>query len=408
MKTLFLNHYLPFPLDNGGAIAHSNTIEALGSESDVHLIVITSSPDPKEKIEAAQDHFEKFCRKFTFHYDPTVRPSYSKLIIAWHYLTGRPHKGSWSAAQVESLRRLIQAEKIDVMWVGSPFTGKYFGATEGTTCKRVLVTQNVESEIIRQGIHQGGVIDRMRRRLMWRDVRKLEEHATAMADAVTAITDHDAAYFRKLKSAKDVFHLPFALPPEKQEPHLEGNTLEQDPDICFIGSMDWAPNEDAACFLIEAIMPLVWRRFPELNASIVGKNPGSRLRALTSDNVIVTGRVPSVQAYLDKAKLIVLPIREGSGIKIKLIEAMAAGKAVVTTAMGAQGTGLKHNYHAVLAETAQEIADAIVALMENQEKRQVMGMAAQQFILNNFSFSNCRQTVRRILEHLESKRMHNN
>jgi hypothetical protein len=125
LKTLFLNHYLPFPLDNGGAIAHSSMIEALGSESDVHLVVITSSPHPAEKIKAAQDHFKRFCRKFTFHYDPAVRPSYSKLIIAWHYLLGRPHKGGWSAAQVESLRRLIEAEKIDVMWVGSPFTGKY-------------------------------------------------------------------------------------------------------------------------------------------------------------------------------------------------------------------------------------------------------------------------------------------
>ena len=190
--------------------------------------------------------------------------------------------------------------------------------------------------------------------------------------------------------------------PGRNERTLFGrNTLGRDLDICFIGSMDWAPNEDAACFLVNEILPVVWRRQPDLKAFIVGKNPSEPVLALASDKVVVTGRVPSVSEYLARAKIIVSPMRKGSGIKIKLIQAMAAGKAIVTTRMGAQGTGLRHDDHALICDDPKDIANAIVALINDDEKRFELGAAAHRLVATHFSMQRCRGQVRQILKHLK-------
>jgi glycosyltransferase involved in cell wall biosynthesis len=371
----------------------------IAREAIVDFLILGKDKHPEEKLAAAREHYLRFCKSFTYRLTPFVRPSYQPVDIAWHYLTGMPHKGDWSPKCIPVLSEMASKCKTDIIWAGHTKAGKYLRVGRSLNCKKVLTTHNVESDLLKQRIRTGRSIERVRRWLHWRDVVNLEKQVVQQADVVTALTENDAKYYRTLKSEDHVFVLPFALPQQYLEKYekLEYPIIES--DICFIGTMDWPPNEDAACYLVNTIMPLIWKRNPEVNVYLVGKNPTPKIQKLASQQVTVTGRVKSVSAYLAGAKIVVAPMRLGSGIKIKVLEAMVAGKAMVTTSMGAQGAGIQHNIHALLADHPREFAESILFLLENEEKRSFLGNTARTYLLSEFEKG--RKVVKRILNHLE-------
>src|SRR5438270_5864397 len=115
-------------------------------------------------------------------------------------------------------------------------------------------------------------------------------------------------------------------PPSKANP----------PRIVFLGSMDWEPNIDAVSFFCRDIFPRIRAQFPSALFQIVGRNPHARVKQLASEAVEVTGTVPSVAEYLREASVIVVPLRAGGGTRLKIFEAMATGKAVISTMIGAE------------------------------------------------------------------------
>jgi glycosyltransferase involved in cell wall biosynthesis len=176
---------------------------------------------------------------------------------------------------------------------------------------------------------------------------------------------------------------------------------EEDGAICFVGNMSWPPNVRAARYLINEIMPLVWESNPDATCYIVGKNPPQEIADLRSTNVIVTGEVPSLQDYYRRAQVIVAPLREGSGIKVKVVEALACGKAVVTTSIGAAGLNGNGSGHLIVADSTASFVDAIVRLLKNREFREKTAAAARDFAKNRLSPANTERQVRAILERLE-------
>jgi glycosyltransferase involved in cell wall biosynthesis len=399
VNILFINHYLPFPLDNGGHIATSSMIEMIAKEADVDLLMLGKHHHSEEKLAAARDHYLSFCKSFTYQFTPYVRPSYQKSKIAWHYLTGIPHQGDWSPKCLDILAEIVSAGKTDIIWAGHTKAGKYLRVGQSLKCKTVLSTHNVESDILKQRIQKGRHLERLRRWMLWRDMTHLEKQAVEQADVVTALTADDAAYYRKLKSNRAVYVLPFTLSEQYLQKYESATETAVESDLCFIGTMDWPPNEDAVGYLINEIMPLVWMHHPDVKVSLVGKNPTPRVMKLASKRVLVTGRVKSVHDYLAGAKIVVAPIRLGSGIKIKVLEAMLAGKPVVTTSMGAQGTGLQDNTHALVADRPRDFAQAIRSLIENEGKRSLLGRSAKAYIRSEFKAG--QQIVNQILNQLD-------
>jgi glycosyltransferase involved in cell wall biosynthesis len=399
MNILFLNHYLPFPLDNGGHIANSSIIEMIAKKASVDLVILGKEIYPEENVAAARDHYLRFCRSFRYQYTPFVRPSYNIVNIVWHYLTGVPHRGDWSQKCISILSETVSKLKTDIIWAGSTYAGKYLQVGESMNCKLVLTAHNIESDIFKQQIINGKKLDRIRRWLHWRDVVRLEGQVMKLANVVTTLSENDSNYIRKFKSKNDVFTIPNTLPQKFIDKYKKLDNSRSHYDVSFIGSMDWPPNEDAACYLIHDVMPLVWKSNPNVNVYLIGKNPSKRVLKLASRNIIVTGRVKSVDDYLAKTKVVVAPMRLGSGIKIKVLEAMAAGKAIVTTSMGAHGTGLQHGLHALVADQPSEIAQAILLLLKNEEIRSFLGESARNLLLSGLDKG--REVVERILNQLE-------
>ncbi len=165
--------------------------------------------------------------------------------------------------------------------------------------------------------------------------------------------------------------------------------------VMFSGQMSYGPNEDGARFLLNEILPFVHRRLPGVKCWFVGANPPGWLvaRGRGDPSVEVTGRVETMVPYLRKAAVFLCPLRVGTGIRIKLLEAMAAECPIVTTSVGYRGIEAVPGRHIIVADTAQDFAEAVIALLSSPEQAQALAREAYRFVRNNYDLEVISQEV---------------
>jgi glycosyltransferase involved in cell wall biosynthesis len=158
--------------------------------------------------------------------------------------------------------------------------------------------------------------------------------------------------------------------------------------------MDYFPNVDGVIFLVRQVMPRVWEREPETRVAIVGRDPAPSVRALERDSrVIVTGSVPDVRPYLEAATVIAVPVRAGSGTRLKALEAAAMGKAIVATRLGLEGLAFSHGMHAWLADEPESFAAGILALIADCRLRRQLGRAARLLVEERYDWRRCAELL---------------
>jgi polysaccharide biosynthesis protein PslH len=147
--------------------------------------------------------------------------------------------------------------------------------------------------------------------------------------------------------------------------------------VLFVGSYTHQPNVDAAKRLANSIMPLVRIRFPSTSLRLVGERPPDGVRRLSADDTVVTGRVRDVRPYLESAAVVVAPMRLGGGVRVKVLEALAAGKAVVATPLAVAGLDVASGRELLLGTSDEELAHAICSLLADPDERAAMGARAR-------------------------------
>jgi glycosyltransferase involved in cell wall biosynthesis len=396
LEVTFVANLLPYPIDYGGAMATESLIRAIAANASVSLVILSIHKYGDAIVREAQSYYSGICRSFVYHRFPNLSPSCSVLLKAWHYLTGYPRHGFWSREADEMLKQEMKKTGAQVLWCNTTLDAKYLRSAKQMGCVTVLSTQNIESEIVRQQGQQTAESPTWLTSVRSFDMRRLEKFGAHWADVVTAITDIDLAHYGRLKKRGGTFLLPFAYTPNKAvraEKHPEEANM-----ICFIGSMNWTPNVVAAEYLVRQVMPLVWQRVPDAKCFLVGRNPTESVSALASGNVIVTGSVPSVSEYYERAALIVVPVQDVSGVKIKLIEALAAGKAVVSSSAGKAGLNVEHGKQLMIADNPTDFAAAMIQLLGDQTERARLGTEAERFVLNDLSPQKAERQVEKILQ----------
>lgn len=141
------------------------------------------------------------------------------------------------------------------------------------------------------------------------------------------------------------------------------------PLVVFVGAMDWEPNIDAVEYFCQKIWPSIRAQVPDSRFRIVGRNPGRRVQKLASSSIEVTGSVPRVLDHLREAAVVVVPLRIGGGTRLKIYESMAAGKAVVSTSIGAEGLDVHHGTDVMLTDDPDDFASATITLLRDRELR---------------------------------------
>jgi glycosyltransferase involved in cell wall biosynthesis len=217
---------------------------------------------------------------------------------------------------------------------------------------------------------------------------RFEARALARFDGVLAVSNADRDTFTRLYPGairQPVHVVPTGVDtdyftPQRSSPDSRG--------LVFTGSMDWLPNEDAMTFFCRDVLPLVRAAEPAASLTIVGRTPTGAVSALASgDAVRVTGRVEDVRPYMQEAAVYVVPLRIGGGTRLKIFEAMAMGKAVVSTTVGAEGLPIQNGEHLLLADTPAAFASAVIDLLRNPARRVQLGSAARTLVVDRYDWS---------------------
>jgi len=201
-------------------------------------------------------------------------------------------------------------------------------------------------------------------------------------DRLQVYTARDAAGIRRLAPdlAGRVRVNPFGVTLEA----AAAPGVEQEDEVVFVGGFHHPPNVDAVCWLVREILPIVRTRRERVHLTIVGADPPRAVRALASGRVSVTGFVPAVSPFLDRAAVVLAPLRTGSGMRVKVLQALARGKAVVATPLAA--SGLAPEAPLLLADTAPRIAELVVGLLNDAEGRRALGQRARAFVSTHHSW----------------------
>ncbi|PYT14563.1 MAG: hypothetical protein DMF51_08325 [Acidobacteria bacterium] len=237
----------------------------------------------------------------------------------------------------------------------------------------------------------------------WRKMRRAEAAICSRADVTVAVSEGDAALLRAGAPGAAVRTVPTGVDTSYFTPGESGGTR---PSLVFTGSMDWYPNEDAVRYFLEAVLPRVRREVPEASFSVVGRRPGAGLvAAAVASDARVTGTVPDVRPYLAEGMVYVVPLRIGGGTRLKIFEALAAGKAVVSTTVGAEGLPLVPGLHFLQADDPGDFAHAVVALLRDPGRRRALGEAGRRLVEERFGWPEvAREFERRCREALRGGR----
>ena len=386
MRVLLLTPMPPSPrgLSATPVLLHA-LLRALRARHDVTLVTV-AGPHPQD-IEAAHSLRES---GLDLHAVPRMEATRTDRAGRWIHHTARWAFGSLPARTIwfhrpevqETLDRLAALRRFDLVHVEDNAMGVYRlprGVPSLFTEHEVRTPRDVRwTEWLREpdGPYRG-LLDE----IDWHRWERYQRTVWRRFDLVQALTERDARTMRQLapELASRVRVNPFAV----EIPAATDPALEEDDTIVFTGGFLHAPNVDAARWLVGEIMPRLRAMRPGVRLRIVGADPRGALRGLAAADVEITGWVPSLATELARAAVVVAPLRVGGGQRMKVFEALAAGKAVVTTARGAEGLHVAEGEPAplVLAESADALASATAALLRDRAHRRALGARARELMI---------------------------
>ena len=395
IKILFLTQICPYPPTNGGAIKSYNILKHLCSKHEVTLLTFVRSDKELKSLA----HLSQYCRRVD-----SCLIKRSKLLnvynairslTAWRsFIIARDGCPGMQLRVFELLR-----ENPDLIYVDHLQMLQFI--PRSVSCPVLLDDHNVEWRIIERFAEAStSWTQSLFARIEWPRLKSYELRACSRADVVLTVTpqDRDTLVSNGIPSGK-VKSLPIGVDTEYFQP------LSQSPDskrILTFGTMAWPPNADAVSYFVKEVYPLIKQRVPDAQFSIVGANPPPEIQELgmADKSIEVAGFVDDIRKAAEDAAVFVVPLRVGSGMRVKILDAMAMRLPIVTTSIGYEGIGLTPGEHALVADTPTEFADAVTRLLTDAQERQRIGSAGRKLVESAYSWPLILRSLDDIISHI--------
>lgn len=425
MKILFLTPQLPNPPHKGTTIRNFNLIKQLSRRHEVHLLSFIRSEEDHPWV----DELRKYCRGVetviapehrmwrrlvTFFFSPlpdmAVRlPSAEFQARLEAYL----ERENFDIVQVEGIEMAPYALAIKGYGLAATFlTGLGLHAKEVTfpalaRCKVVFDDHNAEYVLQQRAFetdrrYPGKWLKAVYSLVQYHKLRRYEATVCHAADHVVAVSDMDCVALQGIAPGVEVTVVPNGVdiayfsslaPPESYS--IPQSKIRHLASLAFTGTLDFRPNIDAVVWFCEQVLPHIKKEIFHIHFYIVGKSPTREVRRLGDDAAVtVTGYVGDVRPYIAQAKIYVVPIRMGSGTKLKVLEAMAMGTPVVSTSLGTEGIAVTPGQDIQIADDPAEFAAQVVALMNNEPLRKSMSERGRALMESRYDW----QVIAPILE----------
>jgi sugar transferase (PEP-CTERM/EpsH1 system associated) len=395
MKILWLKSDLLLPLDKGGKLRTWHLMRHLAARHEITYLAFAEPNQLVTNGSRLTAALGKGMRDVAAHVEAIERTDPPKGSLrfyadaALHLVDPLPYAvGKYrSRAFRARLRELLATSQFDL--IVCDFLFPAVNLPKRLPCPAVIFTHNVESEIWRRHAEtKAGRLARLLYRIQYRRLLRYEGRTLARFDGVLAVSDADRDSFARLYP--DALRAPASVvptgvdvgffPPSPSDPASRR--------LVFTVSMDWLPNEDAMLYFCREVLPIIRTEEPDVQLSIVGRAPTPAVEKLARlDGVHVTGRVDDVRPYMRDAAVYVVTLRIGGGTRLKIFEAMAMGKAVVSTAVGAEGLPVTHGEHVLVPNEPRTFARAVVRLLRDVNRRRALEAAAHALVVEKYDWS---------------------
>lgn len=403
MQTLFVALAVPYPPNNGQRLRNFGILKALASEGCE--VTLLSFAGPEEMDQQALVALG-LCREVELL--PAPSAGSSRLRSLWgrarSMLSSHPYGVfRYRSQEMEHAVRLMLGKRdFDAVLCDDVYQ---FANLPESVLDKVLLNKHDFTFVVYERL-----LGRVRNaltlayaKLETRKVREWEFYVCSRVPRVLVCSEQDGQLLRSVVPEDRIFVVPNAIDVEAYTPRHEddGRTL------LFFGAMDYHANQDAVDYFITSILPLVKEAIPDIKFVVAGRNPPESLRARFTrlPEIEFTGTVPDMSLELAKATVCVVPLRIGSGTRLKILEAAAMGKAIVSTRVGAEGLDLQHGKEILLEDEPEAFAKAIHYLLANPLFREELGRAARCKVEKYYSFGALRESLRKVLSSLGPKRI---
>ena len=288
------------------------------------------------------------------------------------------HRGSLQAA----IGRMAEDATYDVVQVEHSFMAGYSFPAEAAV---VLDEHNIEYEIPLRSVAVDGSLPRkLYDRLEYLKVKAAEERAWRRVDACAVTSSRDAVTIRRAFPDALVGVVPNGVDTRHFSP---GDRPSEPATLLFFGTIASYPNVDALLFFVREVLPLVRRAHPAVRLVIVGPAPPPEIRRLSGPDVVLTDAVPDLRPYLERATAVIAPLRVGGGTRLKILEAMAMGRPVVSTSLGAEGLEVTDGKELLLADTPRDFALQVGRILAEPELARELGAAGRRLVERSYDWT---------------------
>ena len=377
MKILQLCHKPPVPAIDGGCIAMNNISQGLlqnGHELKIITIVTSKHPLQLEKLTA--EYIDKTKIEGVF-IDTSLNliDAFSALVTSDSYNISRFFSPDFD----RKLTQLLRKEKFDIIHLESLFMTPYIATIRrNSKGKIVLRSHNLEYMIWERMAETSKNFAKKRYlKILAKQLKKYEFGVLDAVDGIAAISGEDGKKYLHSEYDKPLVTIPFGI---NLDLYNSDNNKEEFPSLFHIGAMDWLPNIEGIEWFLKEIWPSVNEKFPDLKFYLAGRKMPESMLQTKHKNVIVVGEIQDANEFMSSKSIMIVPLLTAGGIRVKIIEAMALKKSVISTTIGAHGIEGENKKDIFIADTKEDFVNSIYALVNNYQNHIDIGKNARKLV----------------------------
>jgi sugar transferase (PEP-CTERM/EpsH1 system associated) len=391
-QILYLTHRVPYPPNRGDRIRSYNVLRFLAERAQVDLACLADEPVSDEALSVLQ----RLCRRVAI---VNVQPRLRWIRAIASLAAGR--------SATEGLFRSREYAEVVCKWSANTrydaalalcsSMAQYLNKGSLKRASRVVDLVDVDSQKWFDYAGASSLAERLLYQLEGRRVRELERSICKQSDAVLVVSQAEADLLRGNCPDAPVQVVPNGV--ELHDEAFQAIARAGKPETCiFVGALDYRPNIDGVIWYCREVWPNIRQKFPAAKFQIVGRRPVPSVRQLAQQpGVEVFGDVPEVTQYLRQATIAIVPLRIARGIQNKVLEAMAAGKAVIASPAALEGLNVSVGVHVLQAESPAQWTDAIAQLFSDHHVRRRLELAGREFVAKHHRWSECLQPLEGLL-----------
>ncbi len=384
MKVLQFSYKVPFPLNDGGAVSvYHCSLGLLGKGMEIKVLAADQASSPGDLTKAPEMWLQSTA-PVTVPIDNRVKPlaALANLFTYRSYFSAR----FYSSALAKTLADMLQQNHYDIIQLEHLYLCEYLPLIRAySKAKVILRAQNIEHQIWANYLSPlRNPFFKWYLKIQTDRLEAFERKSAGLVDGVIALSEQDKQWFENCSRGIPVTAIPIGMDIPDGETASSFLLQKEVPVFYHLGSMDWRPNDEGLRWFIREILPMVVEKYPGFRMHIAGKKMPSWYFQQKSINLIVDGQVQDAAIYQSDKDILIVPLLSGSGIRVKILEAMAMGKAVISTTKGAEGLPVTPNVDIFIADTPAEFLECISRCLDADGLTEKMGAEARETVRKNF------------------------